>query len=106
MPRSYFLLRDGYQTIAIHQVRDSAEACMAQYINSKPYTMSLELVQVVVNECGFAQEESVLKIYSSLTGVYSDCSGNNIPPPPIRIPKPRTSASKPADCSAGGSRKA
>jgi hypothetical protein len=95
MPRSYFLLRDGYQIIAIHQIRDSAEACMEQYINSKQYTMSLELVQVVVNEHGFAQAETVLKIYSSLTGVFSDASGN--PPPPIRIPKPKPlRTSKPA----------
>lgn len=94
MSRTYFMLRDGYKILAIHQIRDSAEACMEYYINSGTCTMCVELLQISVNDHGFAQGETVLKMYSPLTGVYSDCSGNLLPPPPIRIPRSRTS--KPA----------
>ena len=86
------MLRDGYRILAIHQIRDSAEACMERYINSKPSMICLELVEIVVDECGATQGELMLKIYSPLTGVYSDCSCNLLSP--IRIPS--TSASKPS----------
>jgi len=91
MKRAYYILRNDARVLAIHQIRDSAQAVMERYINATSCCMSLELLEVVVDQQGVAVSETVRQMYSPLTGVMVDLSGGELVP--IRTPLSRKSTS-------------